>query len=98
MDALLDEGALSDNGLLGAGSNDPLDRQLQQLSAQQNVDAQLQAMKQQMQLGGPTHNDKSKGQPPNRETSPFSSLYPDPSALYNTTSASGDGSVSTYAA
>ncbi len=53
MDALLDEGALSDNGLLGAGSNDPLDRQLQQLSAQQNVDAQLQAMKQQMQLGGP---------------------------------------------
>lgn len=53
MDALLDEGTLGDNGLLGAGSVDPLDRQLQQLSAQQNVDAQLQAMKQQMQLGGP---------------------------------------------
>lgn len=53
MDALLDEGTLGDNGLLGAGSGDPLDRQLQQLSAQQNVDAQLQAMKQQMQLGGP---------------------------------------------
>ncbi len=52
MDALLDEGTLGDNGLLGAGSGDPLDRQLQQLSAQQNVDAQLQAMKQQMQLGG----------------------------------------------
>ena len=53
MDTLLDEGTLGDNGLLGAGSGDPLDRQLQQLSAQQNVDAQLQAMKQQMQLGGP---------------------------------------------
>lgn len=53
MDTLLDEGTLGDNGLLGAGSSDPLDRQLQQISAQQNVDAQLQAMKQQMQLGGP---------------------------------------------
>ena len=53
MDALLDEGTLSDKNLLGTGSSDPLDRQLQQLSAQQNVEAQLQAMKQQMQLGGP---------------------------------------------
>ena len=53
MDSLLEEGTLGDNGLLGPGSNDPLDRQLQQISAQQNVDAQLQAMKQQMQLGGP---------------------------------------------
>jgi phage shock protein A len=54
MDALVEEGALGDQGLLGPGSNDPLDRELQQMSAQQNVDAQLQAMKQQMQLGGPT--------------------------------------------
>ena len=53
MDSLLEEGTLGDYGLLGPVSNDPLDRQLQQLSAQQNVDAQLQAMKQQMQLGGP---------------------------------------------
>ena len=53
MDALLDEGTLGNNGLPGMGSGDALDRQLQQLSAQQNVDAQLQAMKQQMQLGGP---------------------------------------------
>jgi phage shock protein A len=53
MDSLLEEGTLGDNGLLGPGSGDPLDRQLQQLSAQQNVDIQLQAMKQQMQLGGP---------------------------------------------
>ena len=54
MDSLIEEGTLGDNGgLLGPGSGDALDRQLQQLSAQQNVDAQLQAMKQQMQLGGP---------------------------------------------
>jgi phage shock protein A len=54
MDALVEEGALGDQGLLGPGTNDPLDRELQQMSAQQNVDAQLQAMKQQMQIGGPT--------------------------------------------
>ncbi|HVB26010.1 MAG TPA: PspA/IM30 family protein [Ktedonobacteraceae bacterium] len=53
MDSLVEEGALGDQGLLGPGSNDPLDRELQKMSAQQNVDAQLQAMKQQMQLGGP---------------------------------------------
>lgn len=53
MDALIEEGALGDQGLLGPGSSDPLDRELQKMSAQQNVDAQLQAMKQQMQLGGP---------------------------------------------
>ena len=54
MDALVEEGALGDQGLLGPGSNDPLDRELQKMSAQQNVDSQLQAMKQQMQLGGPS--------------------------------------------
>ncbi len=48
MDALVEEGALGDQGLLGPGSNDPLNRELQQMSAQQNVDAQLQAMKQQI--------------------------------------------------
>jgi len=52
MDALIESGTLSDQNLLGPGSNDPLDRELQQLSSQQNVDAQLEAMKQQMQLGG----------------------------------------------
>ncbi len=61
MDTLLDEGTLGDNGLLGAGSGDPLDRQLQQISAQQNVDAQLQAMKQQMQLGGPNTQQQIEG-------------------------------------
>lgn len=53
MDTLIEEGALGDQGLLGPGSSDPLDRELQKMSAQQNVDAQLEAMKQQMQLGGP---------------------------------------------
>ena len=52
MDTLIEEGTLGDQGLLGPGSNDPLERELQQISAQQNVDDQLQAMKQQMQLGG----------------------------------------------
>jgi len=54
MDALIESGTLSDQNLLGPGSNDPLDRELQQISSQQNVDAQLEAMKQQMQLGGGT--------------------------------------------
>jgi len=46
MDTLIEEGTLGDQGLLGPGSNDPLERELRQISAQ------LQAMKQQMQLGG----------------------------------------------
>jgi phage shock protein A len=53
MDTLIEEGTMSDQGLIGAGSSDPLDRELQQISAQQNVDAQLQAMKQQLQLESP---------------------------------------------
>lgn len=52
MDALIEQGTLGEQGLLGAGSGDPLDRELRQISAQQNVEDQLQAMKQQMQLGG----------------------------------------------
>src|SRR5438105_7986373 len=53
MDALIEEGTLSDQGLLGAGSSDTLDRELRQISAQQNVEDQLHAMKRQLQLGGP---------------------------------------------
>src|SRR5205823_1675697 len=53
MDTLIEQGTLGEQGLLGPGSNDPLERELQQISAQQNVDDQLQAMKQQLQLGGP---------------------------------------------
>src|SRR5436190_8115769 len=53
MDTLIEEGTLGDQGLLGPGSNDPLDHELRQISAQQNVESQLEAMKQQMQLEGP---------------------------------------------
>jgi phage shock protein A len=53
MNALIERGTLGDQGLLGAGSGDPLERELHQIAAQQNVEAQLQAMKQQLQLGGP---------------------------------------------
>ncbi len=53
MDELIDQGTLGDQGLLGPGANDPLDRELRQISAHQNVEDQLQAMKQQLQLGGP---------------------------------------------
>ncbi|GCE28213.1 phage shock protein A [Dictyobacter alpinus] len=53
MDSLIEQGALGEQGLLGAGSSDTLDRELQQITAQQNVEAQLQALKQQLQLEGP---------------------------------------------
>lgn len=53
METLIEQGTLGDQGLLGAGGGDALDREMQALSSQQSVDAQLQAMKQQMQLGGP---------------------------------------------
>jgi len=38
---------------LGPGNNSPLDRELQKISTEQSVDAQLQSLKQQMQLDGP---------------------------------------------
>lgn len=53
MDALIEQGALGEQGLLGAGLGDSLERELNKVASQQNVEAQLQAMKQQMQLGGP---------------------------------------------
>lgn len=53
MDALIEQGTLGEQGLLGADSGDTLDRELQQIASQQNVEAQLQAMKQQLQLGSP---------------------------------------------
>jgi len=52
METLIEQGTLGEQGLLG-GSDDTLDRELQKISSEQNVEAQLQAMKQQMQLGGP---------------------------------------------
>ncbi len=53
MESLIEQGTLGDQGLLGSGSGDSLERELHQISAQQNVEEQLLAMKQQMQLGGP---------------------------------------------
>ena len=53
MEALIDQGTLGEQGMLGPGSGDTLDRELQKISMEQNVEAQLQAMKQQLQLGGP---------------------------------------------
>ena len=52
MEALIDQGTLSEQGMIGAGSGDTLDRELQKISTEQNVEAQLQAMKQRLQLGG----------------------------------------------
>jgi phage shock protein A len=53
MEALVDQGTLSDQGMLGAGASDTLDRELQKIATEQNVEAQLQALKQRLQLGGP---------------------------------------------
>ena len=63
METLIEEGTLGEQGLLGEGG-DPLDRELRQISSQQNVDAQLQAMKQQMQLGGPSTQQRQIEGPP----------------------------------
>jgi phage shock protein A len=52
MDALIEQGTLGEQGLLGSGG-DTLSRELQQIAAQQNVETQLQALKQQLQLDGP---------------------------------------------
>ena len=52
MNTLIEQGTLGDQGLLGPGA-DPLERELHQIASEQNVEAQLQAMKQQLQLGGP---------------------------------------------
>jgi phage shock protein A len=53
MDALLEQGTLKEQGVLGA-TGDTLERELQQIATQQSVETQLQAMKQQLQLNGPS--------------------------------------------
>lgn len=58
METLIDRGVLGEKGQLGAGSGDTLDRELQQIASQQSIEAQLQAMKQQLQLGGPNAQQK----------------------------------------
>jgi phage shock protein A len=62
MDTLIEQGTLGEQGLLTSGG-DSLDRELQQLSAHQNVEAQLQALKQQAQLGGPNAQQRQIGGP-----------------------------------
>src|SRR3989442_9872314 len=52
MEALIEQGTLGEQGALGPGSGDTLDRELQKIATEQNVESQLQAMKQQLQLGG----------------------------------------------
>src|SRR2546421_8556540 len=64
MDSLIDQGTLGDQGLLGAGSGDPLERELRQISAHQNVEDQLEAMKRQVQLGGPDAQQRQIDGPP----------------------------------
>ena len=51
MDQLIDQGTFQEVGQIGPGGGDYVDRQLAQISNQSSVDAQLEAMKQQMQLG-----------------------------------------------
>jgi phage shock protein A len=53
METLIEQDDFSVQALPGGGSSSALDRELQKISAQQNVDDQLQALKQDMQLGGP---------------------------------------------
>jgi len=53
METLVEQGVLGEQGLPGASNGDHLDRELQQIAAQQNVETQLQAMKRQLQLGTP---------------------------------------------
>ena len=67
MDSLIEEGALGEQGLLGAGSGDSLQRELNKVASQQNVDAQLQAMKQQLQLG--SLNQQQRQLPPGKSNS-----------------------------
>ena len=61
LDTLLEHGALGDQGLLGAPNSD-IDQQLQQISAEHNVDMQLAALKQ--QISGPSTGQPQMSGPP----------------------------------
>ncbi len=69
MEALIDQGTLSEQAMLGPGSADTLDRELQKIATEQNVEAQLQAMKQQLQLGGPNAQQRQIGSRSSNDTS-----------------------------
>lgn len=57
IEAMIEQGTIGEQLLPGAGG-DTLDRELQQIAAQQSVEAQLQALKQQLQLDGPNTQQK----------------------------------------
>jgi phage shock protein A len=52
LETLIEQGTLGEQGL--PGSSDTLDRELRQISTEQHVEAQLQALKQQLQLDEPS--------------------------------------------
>jgi phage shock protein A len=54
METLIEQGTLAEQGLPGVGSSDTLDRELRQITTEQHIEAQLRALKQQLQLGGPS--------------------------------------------
>ena len=53
MNTLIEQGTLSEQGLIGSGAGDSFEHEIQRIASQQNVESQLQAMRQQLQLGGP---------------------------------------------
>jgi len=64
METLIEEDHFSVQAL-PPGSDSELDRELRKISAEQNIEDELQALKQQMQLGGPHTSQKQiEGQPP----------------------------------
>lgn len=64
MDQLIEQGTFQEVGQIGPGGGDYIDRQLAQISNQSSVDAQLEAMKQQMQLGPGTQQQQGPKQLP----------------------------------
>ncbi len=62
MDQLIEQGTFQEVGQLGPGGGDYIDRQLAQISNQSAVDAQLAAMKQQLQLGPGSQQQGQQGQ------------------------------------
>jgi phage shock protein A len=58
METLIEQGTLNEQGQPGGSGGDTLDRELQQISSEQNVEAQLQVLKQQLQLDDPHRQQK----------------------------------------
>jgi phage shock protein A len=68
LETLIEQGTISEHLLPGARA-DTLDRELQQIAMQQNIETQLQALKQQLQLGGPNARQKQIEGPASNEFS-----------------------------